>query len=619
MKSAVGHERSTLSPKQALWSASWVVAALMLGAATPAWAGRVQARLSPQETQVGIPVLLQITIENGQTNEAPAIPHIPDVHVHSLGIPSQSMQTTVVNGVARSSSSVTWSYELTPSKDGRFTVPAIEVETDTGLQKTSPITLLVNKSLNQDRLLVEIKGDRKMVYVGESLELTLQIWVKPAADLSGGTLPAHVMWGLIERRRSKWGNFVEPLQQQLNQHRSPDGREEIRKDSQGIDRGYYLYEIKHTLQANRPGQLTLDPVNIFFVYPERLGQDVFGRLQMVEQSMLTAQATVEPIEVLPVPMQNRPVCYSGAVGIYQIQTTAKPTEVTVGDPITLTLTVNGTRNLQELQPPPLALLPELTSHFRVPTDPLAGEVTGEGKRFTVSIRANSEAVTEIPPIPFAYFDPIRQEFVTVRSQPIPLTVKPAEKLAMSQIVDSTGAHAPVANRLTEMSSGILANYTGMDEVLVQQAFVPGFGIWAALLLPPIGFIASFIWRRHSERLRTDVGFARKRRARRDAVIRLRDISSDFSSDGASQAAAIVSAALRQYVADRCNLPTGGMTRASVLEQLQRRSARADVIVQMDALLEECEGIHYAGAGTRSARELERMAMSCIENLEREKW
>jgi hypothetical protein len=36
-------------------------------------------------------------------------------------------------------------------------------------------------------------------------------------------------------------------------------------------------------------------------------------------------------------------------------------------------------------------------------------------------------------------------------------------------------------------------------------------------------------------------------------------------------------------------------------------------------MEECESIHYAGSGTRSAMELRQMALNCINRLERAKW
>jgi hypothetical protein len=224
-------------------------------------------------------------------------------------------------------------------------------------------------------------------------------------------------------------------------------------------------------------------------------------------------------------------------------------------------------------------------------------------------------VNEVPAIPFAYFDPQAEKFVTVRTQPIPLKVKPADKLSMSQIVDATGGHAPAANRLTESAGGILANYTGMDEVLAQQALTPGPLLWAGLMLPPVAFAASWTVRRRSERMRTDIGFARKRRAYREAMGRLRGVGVADTS----QVAAAISSAIGNYVADRCNLPAGGMTRSAVVDQLHRRSVKAELITTADQLLAECEAIHFAGAGSRTAGELQASVMDCLKRLEGERW
>jgi hypothetical protein len=126
---------------------------------------------------------------------------------------------------------------------------------------------------------------------------------------------------------------------------------------------------------------------------------------------------------------------------------------------------------------------------------------------------------------------------------------------------------------------------------------------------------SWTARRRTERLRTDIGFARKRRARRQASDRLAGIAAGSTRE----AAAAIGSALPQYVADRCNLPTGGMTRARVVEELRARAIPAELVEAVDRLLAECEGIHYAGDGTRSAADLHGAAVACIDRLERERW
>jgi hypothetical protein len=576
----------------------------------------VDANVSSRETQVGVPITLRVTINDAEDAPAPVVPDIPDVRVRSRGGPSRSSQTTIINGAMQSRTSLTYDYELTPTKEGRFVIPAIEVKLGNVTGKTTPISVVVSKSETGDLLFVEIKGNRKKLYVGETLGLKLQIWLRPFTDPRYGKLSESNMWSLVDRE-STWGGFGETLQQMMSRGEGINGREALRKDSQGQERSYYLYEVERNVQVDRPGPLPPEDINIIVTYPTRLApsNSLFSSgLRMVSATRISGQAKIEPIEVLPVPTEGRPAFYSGAVGTYQIEATAKPTEVTVGDPITLTLTVKGSGNLDKLQPPPLASIPALTNSFRVPAEPLAGEVTPEGKKFSVSIRATSENVTEIPPIPFAYFNAMTEKYVTVASEAIPLKVKPADKLSMSQIVDASGNRQPVANRLTESASGILANYTGMDEVLAQQAFQPGLAVLVIAVLPPLSFVVSWTIRRRSERLRTDVGFARKRRAKRDAVRRLQGIS----TDAAGSAAAAITAALGQYVADRCNLPAGGMTRAAVVAQLRARNVTATRVSEVDALLEECEAIHYGGTGVRSAADLQQAAMRCVEALESER-
>lgn len=596
--------------------ALFATAVTLSAGAVSASAADVRLKLSAQETQVGVPVVLQVVIEGADDGRPPSLPEVDGLRFRSSGGPNQVVSYQNINGVTQSSKTLTYQYELTPMREGRFTVPSFEVAAGGTVHKTQPFTLVVNKSETTDLLFVEIKGDRNKLYVGESLKLTLQIWLRPYADRNY-RLNAETMWSLVSDQ-SMWGSFRESLEELARQRMQPRQREVLRKDTQNQDRRCFLYEIDRTVRVGRPGQLSAEDINIVVTYPTGLARsnDIFsmGSLRMTGAVPISGQAKVAPIEVLPIPEEGRPAWYSGAVGEYTIATTAKPTDVAVGDPITLTMTIKGTGGLDELQPPPVAELSELAADFRVPNDPLAGEVTPDGKRFSVSIRAASDQVTAIPPIPFAFFDPQQEKFVTVRSEPIPLNVKPAEKLAISQIVDAGGSRAAAPERLTEATGGILANYTGMDEVLTQQELTWGVSTMAAIALPPLAFAAAWIGRRRTERLRTDVGFARGRRARRNAVSRIGKADGNSSKE----TAAAVGSAISQYVADRCNLPSGGMTRAAVIETLGGRSVNAGLIGEVNSLLEECESIHYAGAGSRTAAELREAALRCIDRLERER-
>ena len=119
-----------------------------------------------------------------------------------------------------------------------------------------------------------------------------------------------------------------------------------------------------------------------------------------------AEAKVEPIEVLRDSDRQSTGRLSRRGGqVSHRQPDAKPTDVKAGDPINLLLGIAGTGPMDLVQAPPLAELPALTRDFKVPNEPLAGYVEGDRKVFSTTIRPRKDGITEIPPIPFTYFDP----------------------------------------------------------------------------------------------------------------------------------------------------------------------------------------------------------------------
>jgi len=582
-------------------------------------AAEVSIQVSTRETYVGVPVTVRISIDNAEGQSDIIFPDIPGAVVRKVGGPNRSSQISIINGRTTQHVTDSYDYQLIPKVAGRIRIPAITVQADGNEYKTKPVIIVVSKSDTGDLLFVELKGNRKSLYIGESLDVTLQIWLRPYLDRQHRVkLSESDMWSRIDVQNSQWAVFQDTLQEMFSRRRRPQGREMMHKDSEGNERSYYLYELTYTFWPQRSGSLDPGDINIVVSYPTQLERNrswlSMNDLVIADTRPLSTQVEVDPIEVKEIPTAGRPAFYRGAVGRYEISASAKPTEVAVGDPITLTLNITGTGRLDLLQPPPLAELPELTRDFKVPTDPLAGEVQGNRKQFSQSIRAKSDEVKEIPAIPFAYFDPQRETFVTAHTQSIALTVQPAAKLSATQIVDANTGKA-IARSLTEVTGGILANYTGMDEVLTQQSFTPGWSSAWAAGLGPIVFALTWLVQRHRERLRNDMSFVRKRSAKRNAIARIHNARGSKSK----ALAASLSAAICGYIADRCNVPTGGLTRSAVVEQLNRRGVNSKLVDDIDMLLEACESMQYAGGDQTDKEVFTEAAKRCIHRLERERW
>ncbi len=230
------------------------------------------------------------------------------------------------------------------------------------------VRIIASKNEPSDLLIVEVEGKEREIFVGEALNLTLKIWIRPYKDKQREiTLDEANMWNLISEQ-SSWGPFAESLQKMSADNQRPGGNQVLRTDSDGNEREYLLYEIEATVYPNRPGQIDADDVRILLNYPLELGRsrspfsllddddfpfggspfgDSFFRgfgstLKVTKSKPIVAEATVEQITVKPIPGQGRPEDYRGAVGQYSIITQAKPTRVKVGDPITLHIGVDGT-------------------------------------------------------------------------------------------------------------------------------------------------------------------------------------------------------------------------------------------------------------------------------------
>lgn len=491
-----------------------VVAAVAAGALSTT-AAEVGIGLSTKETYVGLPVTLRIQIADATKVTPPRVPDVDGLTVKSLGAPSRSTAISMVNGRTTTSTTLTFAYELTPQRAGSFQIPPIEVNADGAALRTRAVTLVASKSETGDLLLVEIVGKQKQIYVGQSLDVTLRIYLRPYSDRKFKVkLSEGDMWRLLSDR-SEFGPFADRLQQMLQNDQPPAGREVLRKDRDGVEHSYYLYEISTTIYPKRSGKIDGDNVKVVANYPMALGRsrglfaDFFDDMpggrsgpfgdedgfspfgaQLTIQTVrpLVAQASVEPIEVLPIPKTGRPADYRGAVGQYQIATDATPTHVKSGDPINLVIGVSGTGPMELVQAPPLAELPELTAGFKVPTEPLPGFVKGDRKVFSTTIRPRKAGVAEIPSIPFSYFDPAAKKFVTVHSKPVSIQVEQAETLTLDAAqhdTPTTGTN-PNAKQAAASAKDALQNFAGSDLLVQESPWRLNPSVLVAwLALPPV--------------------------------------------------------------------------------------------------------------------------------------
>jgi hypothetical protein len=343
--------------------------------------------------------------------------------------------------------------------------------------------------------------------------------------------------------------------------------------------------------------------------------DLFNRY-VTKYERVSVISQEQTLQVAPLPQADPPTGYYGLVGGYSISAQATPTDVSVGDPITLTIRIGGNNFLKPIQWPRLDLVPGLKANFKVPSEKASPLLANGYKVFTQTIRASHENVQEIPAIPLAYFDPAQGRYVVAQTDPIRLHVAPTKILTN---VDMGGQSVqPVNREVQAIKEGLAANYYNEREVLRDLGFSPLLALKAPLYLtlwslPLAGLLSSLLWKgiRHNSPEKK----AQQRRQRSAAVAtgKLRTVLSQPQSQQCQRFGSI----LKQYLGDRFDRSAGSLTAADCLGLVETHTGNPQLAGQMRDLVDACEAAHYSAAQTEIDTDQIELAIHLIRDTHKQ--
>jgi hypothetical protein len=595
---------------------------LLLGwLTTSAAASTVKYGLSPTTSWVGSPIVLNLVFENITDHQQPVMPNVPGLHITSSGTPSRMSSVQIINGRRTEEATLTYRYLIDATTPGRHTLPAMTLHADDKTYPTEPVVLTFLSSDDDNLLRAEIQGVPSHGWLGDTVPVTLQILMKPYknSQIQDGVLSASDMWRQVQIETCRWGPFLESVAALQAGNRFPKISIAPVKNATGEVERWYAYDIEADLPLLHAGELDLSDIMVRMNYPMQIGRgrtsffDPIPSLTITQSRPVTACPTAIHTLVDAPPSHGQPDTWAGAVGQYAFDVTANPTDVVVGEPITLTMRItdrgNGRGDLNLLQAPRLERDKTLAKHFRVPDERPGGVVSGNTKIFTQTIRPTSVESTVIPAIPFAFFNTQTGSYETSLSRPIPLSVTSAKHVDASAVAGVLpAADSSTQTELTAVRGGLLANYTDPDMLLAPPAQPDAWWFILILLFPPVSFtvLAGFQQRRSADR-----DDPRRGRARKAGKI----LASKLEVSGGSPEAAAT--ALRGYVADRLGLPAGGLTSDEAVQALRHRGQK-ELAEDLGTLLQDLERRTYAGGSgslqsteTDDLRQLAKRMEACV--------
>jgi hypothetical protein len=351
-----------------------------------------------------------------------------------------------------------------------------------------------------------------------------------------------------------------------------------------------------------------------------MDDDFFGFGRNPVYRTFIARSAPLTLEVLSLPDEGRPADFTGYVGRLKVATTADPTQISVGDPITLTISISGSDYLEQIDLPPLSQNPLFHEDFKIPEEIAAGTIKNGDKVFTQTIRAKNADVKEIPPVELSYFDPDAKTYRVARSNAIPIQVKEARVVTAQ---DAEGKESPpsVKNELEAWSQGIAHNYEG-PEVLEDQAFSVTSALrnplWmGALTIPFFSYLLILVYVQARRRKMADPALHRSRTAYarfKKNIGRLKSI--DRTSPEAFGA---LLDSVRQYLGDKLRINGIAMTYADIRNRLESRDIDSQLLNQLEDFFVLCEQGSYGGNSSfpKSFDELLQSCSQLIRKLESE--
>jgi hypothetical protein len=588
---------------------------------------QVQAEAEKRDVAVGEPFILQIRVEGTDAPGKPELSALNDFSVEELGGQQTSSESvTVVNNQVQREvrRGYLYSYRLTARKAGALTIPSIPVATAGRTLRTQPIPIRASPPAEDEDFKLRITVSDSRVYVGQPVTLTVTWYVGRGVRDFRFDLP------VLSDRRFQFADQRVRIDPDKHLEIVVAGGRVIAEKGVGrLDgREFATVTIKKILIPQEAGTISIAPVSVageaLRGYERRgpggfddiLGEDIFqfGR-QPVFEGFVAASNDVR-LQVRELPRAGRPPDFSGLVGQYRLEAEAKPTEVNVGDPITLTLRLSGPDYLGNVELPPLAQQPSLARDFKIPAEQAAGEIEDGAKKFTQTIRAMDAGVNQVPPIELSYFNPRMGNYEIARTTPIPLTVREA-RILTAQDAEGAGGEPPGQTDVGSREGGIAHNYED-SEVLLNRGAGPGAwlenpGWLMALGVPPLVYVGLLAWKTLLRR-RKDVAERRAGSAFKKLAKRLRMVG-HLDSDGVYSA---LLEALRVYFSDKFGLAAGAVTFRDVKPMLEVRGIPAETIEAVGKLFERCEAGHYAGVTVAQEEppELVRTALEITQKLER---
>lgn len=566
----------------------------------------ISASIDKTKVALNESVQLSVVIEGSGNIPAPQLPDLSNFSVYSSG---RSQNISFVNGQV--SSSITHSYILSPKSVGKFMIHPFSLTVDGKMVQTEPIEIEVLSassppssppqtqapSLPSNSHATQLPGafvkmslDKSNVMVNEQVILTFRFYYR-----------IRLISNPEYRSPEKSGFLFEDLPPPKNFTESVQGTP------------FHVTEIRTALFPTQTGKVTIPPatlkIQVEDFSSDPFSGDFFSQFFGGQRREYLLKSDPVTLIVSPLPAENRPKNFHGGIGQFKIVAQADKLKLSVGEPLTITVSISGVGNIKslgEISPPPLTTFRKYDVASSLNIDHSKGRVEGS-KVYKMVLVPQVSGLEKIPPINFSYFDLTARKYKTIATAPIPIEVTPAKSTG---VIISPLTYLP--SQIQQVGQDI--RYIRTDKSLQENFdwihqkpwFIP------MNLVPIFALLGSIALRWRKNVLEKNPDKRRVLYAYKKAKKELKTISVSRVSSTEEKSSKLFEI-LQNYFADKMVSSPSGLSLRMIEDYMVRSGIDEETIKKLKVIWGELEQTVYAPDSFRSI-DLERIFSSLLELL-----
>jgi hypothetical protein len=547
---------------------------------------------APRVVEVGEQLKLTYTLNARPSSFSP--PDIANFYV--LSGPNQSTSTSIqiINGKSSQSITISYTYYLQATTQGTFTIGPASAVVDRKEYSSNPVTIEVvagqkpapsqqneaapstqSQQLPNEELFVKVLADKRTVYQGEHIIVTLKIYTRLAITGFGSSeMPDF---------NGFWSQDIESPTQINLQRENVNGV----IYNTGVIRKVLLFPQK-------TGEIIIEPFKLETYVrqqintPRSIFDDFFGPSYSNVSKMLESDPVKITVKSLPA---GQPATFTGAVGKMDISASLDKSALKTNDAITLKFLVKGNGNLKLVESPKIDFPPDFDTFDPKVSTNVKNTLNGQSgsKTFEYLLIPRHPGNYRIPPVLFSYFNPDKNQYQSLQTGEFRITVEKSDEEETVNVVSGLSKED-----LKILGSDIL--FIKAEHFKLFPAGKTLFGslpFYLVYILSLLIFILIAMAGRAHIRKRQNVELLKNRKASKVARKKLKQALQYLRQQRKEEFFEALLKSFWGYLGDKLNIPVSELSRETAEKNLSVYITDKDLIGRFIRVIDDCEMARYS--------------------------